>query len=295
MKLKTFIIILAIALLLMGIRWTDNIGTGYLKNWFKFMRTSSYIHQRRGVYIMSDSTDTNFGWATNDTLGRAVKCRFLRNTSGGTVKKDDVVVWDNTELEIVAQYQVTGAVDTATIALSGETEKNPLDLIVKIDSDPADADTIEITGLQYNGSSAKVESIIKDADGEYFSTVEWDTISMIRVLGATVANDDSITVTAYQQSVFTTTTSDDDINHCGVVYSDTIADNYWGLIAYEGRIDSVKCDASSIDAIIGRPVTTSNTVKHCEPRTSATAGAVLGRCLESDNTDGRISIWLGGD
>lgn len=290
MKLKIFLIILVVAFLLTGLRWTDNIGTGYLKNWFKFMRTSSYLHQRRGTYIMSDSTNTNFGWATNDTLGRAVKVRYLRNTSGDSVHFGDVVVRDNTVYVIVDTVARSGDPDTLTVALSGETEQNPLDIFVTAYS-LANACSTELTGISYT-QTATVETVITTATGTVFSTTEWDTISQVILLGSDA--NDSVSVTAYQQSCFTTTTSDDDILHCGVVMT-KCADNEWTRIAYEGRCDSVKCDASSVDATPGAPVTTSNTAKKCEPRTTATAGAVLGRCLESDNTDGRIAIWLGGD
>lgn len=291
---KTVFILLLLAFvftLATGQRITGKINKEWLNNWLKWRNMSTFMHQRAGYHIMSDSTDTDYGWGISDTLGRAVKCRFLRNTSGGAVAIGDVVVWDQTVYVIVDTVAYTADPDTLTVALSGETEKNPLDIFTTSYS-LANACTLIVTGVNY-AQSAAVESIIHTATGTVFSTVEWDTIAYVVLVGGDA--NDSVNVCAYQQSCFTTTTSDDDLNHCGVVFSASIADNKWGLIAYEGRMDSVECDATSEDAVVGKPVTTSNTAKHCEPRATATAGDILGRCLESDNTNGKIAVWLGGD
>ncbi|MCK4329259.1 hypothetical protein KAX02_05400 [candidate division WOR-3 bacterium] len=267
------------------------ISQRWIGNWLKFQQKTTYIHQRYGNYIVGDTTNTTYGWGIDDNLDNAVKCRYLRNTSGGSVAIGDVVVWDQTVYVIVDTVARSGDPDTLTVALSGETEKNPLD-VFSTSYSLANACSLLVTGINY-AQTAVVETIIHTATGTVFSVTDWDTIAYVVLVGSDA--NDSVNVCAYQQSCFTTTTSDDDINHCGVVFSTSVADNKWGLIAYEGRMDSVECDASGEDAIVGRPVTTSNTAKHCEPRTSATAGDVLGRCLESDNTNGRIAIWLGGN
>jgi len=288
---KTIFILLLLAFALTlatGQRITGRIRKEWLANWLKYRSASTFIEQRAGYHIMSCSTDADYGWAVNDTLGRAVKVRFLMNVVGATVKKGDVVVWSQLQIDLVDTVAQASAVDTLTIAISGSTEKSPLDIITTSFS-LANACTLEITGVNFVGT-ATVESIIHTATGIIYSLIEWDSLTQVRFLGGDA--NDSVAVDAFGQSTFGLTTSDDDILRCGVVFSDSIQDNKWGLIAYEGRMDSVECDATGQDARVGYPVSTSNTTKHCEPRTAATAGDVIGRCLESDNTNGRIAVWL---
>ena len=291
-KIIFILLLLAFAFMAVGQRGriTGSIRKVVLVNWMAWRSASTYVHQVAGYHIVSDTTTHTYGWAVNDTLGRAVKVRFLLNTLGSTVKKGDVVIWDQTELVLCDTFVRTGAVDTLVLTLSGETEQNPLDVLT-VTMGIGNACSLEITGISYT-QTATVETTIHASDGSIFSAVEWDTLSQVRLLGSDAG--DSCAVFAYQQSCFTTTTSDDDVKHCGVVFSDSIQDNKWGLIAYEGRMDSVECDATSVTALVGLPVTTSNTAKHCEPRADASAGDVIGRCLESDNTNSRISVWLGG-
>ena len=291
-KLIFILLLLAFAFTATGQRGriTGALRKVVLVNWIAWKNASTFMHQGSGYHIMSDSTDADHGWGYADTLGRAVKCRFLMNTAGATVKLGDVVVWDQTLTQLVDTVVQASAVDTLTIALSGATEKSPLDILTTTVG-IANACTLEITGVNFVGT-AVVESVIHTTNANIYSLTEWDSLTQVRFLGGDAA--DSVSLVAYGQSCFTTTTSDDDVKHCGVVFSDSIQDNKWGLVAYEGRMDSVECDATTVPALVGLPVTTSNTAKHCEPRADASAGDVLGRCLESDNTNGRIAIWLGG-
>lgn len=282
-RFLVFALILLVVFAAIGARYTDRIRKGWLTNWLKFKNHNTFIQQRAGYIIEGDTL-----FCEDDTSSRAVTVIWVMNTSGGALARGDCVIWDQILVQGVDTVAYAADPDTLTIALSGAAEKSPLQIITTTWS-LADACTLEITGIEFDGD-ALVDSVIHTATGNKYSTAFWDSISQVILLGGDA--NDSVAVAFHGTRNITTTTSANSALAAGVIFSATLADNAWGLMAVSGIMDSVKVNAATVEALVGRRIQTIATVKKAGPVTTITDGAPFGVLLQSGNTDGRYTVWL---
>ena len=285
--ITTAIIFIAIILIL-GASYTSQINKGQLVYWLEFKSPETNIRQLRGYRILGDS-----GFIDKD-YARGFDCIRVYNSSGGTLNRGDVVVWNQTELSLVDTVARSADPETLTIALSGALEKCPLQ-IYTVTYSLADACTLDIRGINWAGT-ATAESIIHTATGTKFSVNYWDSLTAVYLYGSDAA--DSVVVDAYRTQAITTTTSADNILAAGVIHGnidgtvDSVLNRVWGTMAIFGVYDSVKVLATGADALVGRVVHTSTSAKKGLPDATSVVGAGIGRLLESGNTDGYYKVHL---
>lgn len=261
----------------------------FLKGSIKFIARTAYIDQWTGYYGMGDTTDASYGWGIYDTLraGEAVKTFWAINTSGGALARGDCVIWDVTLLGAVDTVAYTSDPETLTVAASLEGEVTPLYFATTTFS-LADACSIDVVYSKFSGDSTG-ETIIHTADGTKAFTYYADSLTQVIVRGWDA--NDSVVVFAYNTCCVTTTTSGNSNLAAGVVYTGG-ADNTWIRVAYEGVMDSVKVNCSSVAGAVGKRIQTSTAVKKAAPVASITDGAPFGIMLEPGFADGTYRVLL---
>lgn len=283
---KKISIILLIVCAFASIGWfTDIITNGQVLNTLLLSKHTTRIEQYRGYRIMGDSIMAN-------PNTRGFDCIKIYNSSGGVLNRGDVVVWNQVPLHLVDTVIRSGTPETLTVAVSGGAENTPLN-IASISFSFADAGTLEVTGVDWAGS-ARVESLVHTTDNKQYSTTYWDSLTQVRLLGT--ETNDSVVVLGYRAHAITTVAGADNILAAGVIYGrigiDSVLDKGWGLMAYSGVFDSVKVLASTAEAYVGRVIHTSATAKKALPDATPVVGAIIGRLLESGNTDGYYKVYL---
>lgn len=265
---------------------TSKLQRVVIRQWLVFRDyTTGFL--MRGHRALGDTT-----WTAGNTVTiRGVDCFWGWNTYGDTLFRGDVVLWDQTIIEVADTVAYTADPQVIAVADDISSEDSPCRLFITTFS-LGDACSLDIVGIPYGSASSTTETVVFTVDAtKYTTTVRyWTSITSINA--RSLATNDSVFVGGENSMCIYAAASADDPLVAGVVYSSSILDNTLGLIAFSGPIDSVKLDCSSEAGAVGKPLQTIATAEKGGPVATVTDGATFGRMLESGNTDDYYRVFL---